>query len=130
MLSWEQPSPEEENGLLISYHVIVIETQIHYMDNGTEITGMQTYLNTTYNVSEGRRQLIDDLHPDYNYTVRVAAATEVGIGPFSDPVTNRTYMDGEFGLRMYMLTFSEIMNIELYVHNFMLHFVYVHNVLI
>ena len=97
MLTWERPPPEGENGLLLVYHVIVIETQIHYMDDGTEIRGMQRYLlNTTYNVSEGRAQIIDDLHPDYNYTVRIAAATEPGIGPFSDPVTNRTYMDGEF----------------------------------
>ena len=96
MLTWERPSLEEENGLLISYHVIVIETQIHYMDNGTEITGMQTYLNRTYDVSEGRSQLIDDLHPDYNYTVRIAAATEPGIGPFSNAITVRTNMDGEF----------------------------------
>ena len=96
MLTWERPSQENENGLLVLYHVIVMETQIHYMDNGTEITGMQRYLNTTYNVSEGRSQLIDDsIHPDYNYTVMIAAATEPGIGPFSDPVTNRTYMDGE-----------------------------------
>ena len=96
MLTWERPLPENENGLLVRYHVIVIETQIHYMDDGTEITGMQRYLNTTYNVSEGRSQLIDDsIHPDYNYTVMIAAATEPGIGPFSDPVTNRTYMDGE-----------------------------------
>ena len=95
MLTWERPPPEEENGVLLVYHVIVMETQIHYMDNGTEITGTQRYLNRTYNVSEERTQLIDDLHPDYNYTVRIAAATEPGIGPFSDPVTNRTYMDGE-----------------------------------
>ena len=95
ILSWEQPSSEEENGLLIGYHVIVIETQIHYTDNGTEITGMQTYLNRTYNVSEERTQLIDMLHPDYNYTVRIAAATGVGIGPFSDAITVRTHMDGK-----------------------------------
>ena len=96
MLTWERPSLEEENGLLVDYHVIVIETQIHYMDNGTEITGMQRYLNTTYDVSEGRMQLINEsIHPDYNYTVRIAAATEPGIGPFSDPVTVRTIMDGE-----------------------------------
>ena len=96
MLTWERPLPEEENGLLVRYHVIVIETQIHYMDNGTEITGMQTYLNRTYNVSEGRIQLIDMLHPDYSYTIRIAAATGVGIGPFSDAITIRTGMDGEF----------------------------------
>ena len=95
ILTWERPSLEEENGLLVRYHVIVIETQIHYADNGTKITGMQRYLNRTYNVSEGRTQLIDSLHPDYNYTVRIAAATEPGIGPFSDAITVRTNMDGE-----------------------------------
>ena len=95
ILSWEQPLPEEENGLLIRYHVIIIETQIHYTDDGSEITGMQTYLNITYNVSEGRLQFIDMLHPDYNYTVRIAAATGPGIGPFSNAITNRTDMDGE-----------------------------------
>ena len=96
MLTWERPPLEEENGLLVRYHVIVIETQIHYMDNGIEITGMQRHLNTTYDVSEGRMQLINEsIHPDYNYTVRIAAATEPGIGPFSNPVTVRTNMDGE-----------------------------------
>ena len=96
MLIWERPLPQNENGVLVHYHVIVMETQIHYMDNGTEITGMQTYLNRTYNVSEGRSRLIDGLHPDYNYTVRIAAATEPGIGPFSDAITVRTNMDGEY----------------------------------
>ena len=96
MLIWERPPPEEENGLLLMYHVIVIETQIYYTDDGEEIRGIQTYLNTTYNVSEGREQLIDMLHPDYNYTVSIAAATGPGKGPFSDPITVRTYMDGEY----------------------------------
>ena len=95
MLTWERPVPQNENGLLVHYHVIVIETQIHYLDNGTEITGMQTYLNRTYDVSEGRSQLIDGLHSDYNYTVRIAAATEPGIGPFSDAVTVRSNRDGK-----------------------------------
>ena len=102
MLTWERPSPEQENGLLIRYHVIIIETQIHYTDDGAEITGMQTYLNMTYNVSEGRSQLIDMLHPDYNYTVRIAAATGPGIGPFSDAITNRTYMDGEHNINLFV----------------------------
>ena len=95
MLTWERPPPEEENGLLLVYHVIVIETQIYYLDNGTVAMPNEAYLNTTYNVSEGRTQLIDELHPDYDYTVRIAAATEPGIGPFSDEITVRTYMDGE-----------------------------------
>ena len=100
MLTWERPSLEEENGLLVRYHVIIIETQIYYFDNGTEITGMQRYLNTTYDVSEGRMQLINEsLYPDYNYTVRIAAATEPGIGPFSDAITVRTEMDGKYDLK-------------------------------
>ena len=100
MLTWERPPLEEENGLLVDYHVIVIETQIHYFDNETEITAMQRYLNTTYNVSVGRMQLINEsIHPDYNYTVRIAAATEPGIGPFSDEITVRTNMDGELSIK-------------------------------
>ena len=96
MLTWERPSLENENGELVRYDVIVIETEIHYMDDGTEITGMETYMNITYDVSEGRMQLIDNLHPDYNYTVRIAAATEPGMGPFSDNITVRTEMDGKY----------------------------------
>ena len=95
MLTWERPPQEQENGPLVRYHVIVIETQIHYTDDGVKIIGMQRYLNRTYNFSEERVQLIDSLHPDYNYTVRIAAATEPGIGPFSDAITIRIVMDGE-----------------------------------
>ena len=36
-----------ENGLLVRYHVIVMETQIHYTDDGVKIIGMQRYLNRT-----------------------------------------------------------------------------------
>jgi len=95
LLSWERPPPDEENGLPLLYHVIVIETPIHYTDDGAEFTEMQRYLNRTYNFSEARTQLIDMLHPDYNYTVKIAAATGSGIGHFSDAITVRTDMDGK-----------------------------------
>ena len=108
MLTWERPSPEEENGLLLVYHVIVIETQIYYLDDGTTTMPMETYLNRTYNVSEGRTELIDELHPDYDYTVSIAAATEPGIGPFSDNITVRTYMDGE--LLYFLAYYSTVHN--------------------
>ena len=108
MLTWDRPLPEKENGLLVHYHVIVIEIQIHYMDNGTKITEMQTYLNITYNVSEGRSQLIDDLHPGYNYTVRIAAATGTGIGPFSEAITVRTNTNGELSCVLIKLNSGNI----------------------
>ena len=100
MLSWDPPLIEEWNGILIHYHVIVMETPIHYTDDGAEFTEVQRYLNITYNISEGRTQLIDMLHPDYNYTVSIAAATRLGIGPFSDGITARTLMDGECELKI------------------------------
>ena len=93
-MSWEPPLLKEQNGILIRYHVIVKETQILYLDFGT-VLQMGMNFNRTYNVSEGRTQLIDMLHPSYNYTVRIAAATVVGIGPFSDPITVMTLEDGE-----------------------------------
>ena len=95
-LLWKPPSLQEQNGLLVQYHVIIIETQILYFDNGRVISQLGMSFNRTYNVSEGRTQLIDMLHPSYNYTVRIAAATVVGIGPFSDPITVMTLEDGEY----------------------------------
>ena len=95
ILSWEPPLLEQQNGLIVQYHVIIIETQILYLDNGTVMSQMGMNRNRTYNVSEGRTQLIDMLHPSYNYTVRIAAATVVGIGPFSDPITGMTPENGK-----------------------------------
>ena len=96
MLSWNPPSLEMQNGIIIMYHVIIMETEIHNLENGTVMSQMGLNRNRTYNISEGRTQLIDMLHPSYNYTVRIAAATVVGIGPFSDPITVMTLEDGEY----------------------------------
>ena len=98
ILSWEPPSLEDQNGFLVQYHVIVMETQILYLDNGTVFSQMGINRNKAYNISEERRQLIDMLHPSFNYTVKIAAATVVGIGPFSDPITVMTLEDGECSL--------------------------------
>ena len=95
-LSWDRPSLEEQNGILTIYHVIIMETQILYLDNGTVISQMGMNFNRTYDISEGRIQLVDMLHPHHNYTVRIAAATAAGIGPFSDPITVMTFEDGEY----------------------------------
>ena len=87
----------------MQYHVSIMEIQILYSENGTTITEIGDNLNRTYNVSEGRTQLIDMLHPSYNYTVRIAAATVVGIGPFSDPITVMTLEDGECAQLSYII---------------------------
>jgi len=97
-LSWNPPIHLDQNGKLTVYHVTILETRTLYLDNGTVISQTGDDFNRTYNVSEGRIQLIDMLHPSYNYTVRITAATVVGIGPFSDPITVMTLEDGECNL--------------------------------
>ena len=73
-----------------------METQVLYIDDGTVTSSVGVDVNITFNVTGNRAQLIDMLHPSYNYTVRMAAATSVGIGPFSAPVTAATLEDGMF----------------------------------
>ena len=98
MLSWDQPSLEEHNGVLTVYHVIITETQMLYLENGTVISQTGMSFNRTYNVAEGRTQLISMLQPSYNYTVRIAAATGAGIGPFSDPITVMTFEGSDISI--------------------------------
>ena len=73
-----------------------METQVLHMNDGAVISSVGGDVNITFNVTGSRAQLIDMLHPSYNYTVRMAAATSVGIGPFSAPVTATTLEDGMF----------------------------------
>ena len=51
--------------------------------------------NITFDITESRIQLINNLLPNHNYTVRIAAATNAGIGPFSTAITVTTPEDGE-----------------------------------
>ena len=67
-----------------------------YLDNGTVTYIVGDDINMTFNVTSRRAQWIDMLHPHYNYTVRMAAVTNAGIGPFSAPVTATTLEDGTF----------------------------------
>ena len=95
VLSWGPPNIEQQNGQVINYHVIIQEIQIMYLDNGAVTSAMAAHLNMTYNVTGDRVKLINTLHPSYNYTVSVAAATSAGIGTFSVPLTVTMPEDGE-----------------------------------
>ena len=67
-----------------------------YLDNGTIAYIVGDDVNMTLNVTGNRAQPIDMLHPNYNYSVRMAAVTSAGIGPFSAPVTATTLESGMF----------------------------------
>ena len=92
LLTWE---PFQQNVGVIRYHVIISENQIYYGgDPGAPMMGVN--INRTYEVSESRSQLINMLHPNYNYTVRMAVTTTSGISPFSLPQTVTTFEDGKY----------------------------------
>lgn len=79
--------------------MIIEESQIVHVNNQT-VTVMGNNANRTYDISASRTQLIDNLQADHLYTVRIAAATSIGIGPFSEAITVKTLEDGK--LLVYM----------------------------
>ena len=77
-LSWQPPSPENQNGIIIHYRVNITE-----METGRLLSS-----------SAGDTSLrVSPLHPFYTYTCIVAAVT-VGLGPYSAPVVVQTPEDG------------------------------------
>lgn len=94
LLSWKSLPLEQQNGRIIYYHVIIAETQVLFLENGTVISTVGDDIDMTYNVTGNNAKLINMLHPSYNYTVRIAAVTSAGIGSFSVPMTATTLEDG------------------------------------
>lgn len=83
IISWGPPLPEQQNGRIIRYYVIITDT------------GFTLNRNLTFNISDGLTQLIDRLNPDTTYAIRVAAATIAGIGPYSTIMSVTTPRNGE-----------------------------------
>ena len=93
-VSWDPPSVEQQNGQLIRYHIFIKEYQLVTVNNRTiEVPGVDRDI--TFDILQSRIQLIDNLSPNHKYTVRVAAATSAGIGPFSTAITVITPKDGK-----------------------------------
>ena len=80
-VSWMLPAPEGQNGIITSYslQIMKVETSQLYSykrnDSHTEI-------------------LIEDLQPSARYECSLAAENEVGVGPFSDPLSVTMPSDG------------------------------------
>ena len=82
-ISWEPPLAEQQNGRIVRYHVTVTDA------------ALTANRDLTYDISDGRVQLIDMLDADSSYAIRMAAATSVGIGPFSAIRTVTTLRNGK-----------------------------------
>ena len=90
-LSWRPPSPEYHNGDLTGYNVTFTAT------NSEEVL-------TTFSAINSTR--ITSLYPFTTYTISVAAATSVGIGPYSTAIT---FMTDEAGRALLLLRLRCIM---------------------
>ena len=78
--TWNPPSCERQNGLIIEYTINVT----------TQETGDRFQFNSNTTFLE-----ITNLMPYRTYVCIVAAATSVGLGPFSEPVILETPEDGK-----------------------------------
>ena len=99
VLSWEPPVLNQLNGVITHYDVMITETQILYLEDGTIILPRTMSINFTYNATESRTQIFDMLHPSYDYTVTMAAVTNIGKGPYSEPISVTMLMAGMYPLQ-------------------------------
>ncbi len=80
-VSWIEVSKEHHNGKITGY--IIEYTNVNHSES----------VNVTANSAEG---VLRDLHEFEEYTVRVAAQTVAGIGPFSDNASVMTLTASKF----------------------------------
>lgn len=84
-LRWQPPELEDQNGVIVGYVINVTAVE----------TGM------TFQLSSSDSSLMaNGLRPFTTYICRIAAATAVGVGPYSIAVTAVTQQDGELLVKL------------------------------
>ena len=81
MITWQPPILEQQNGIITSYHISIIEVETEQ-----EWSFVTDPVNTAY--------IVSDLHPFYYYNCSIAAYTN-GFGPSAHYVT-QTLPDGNY----------------------------------
>jgi len=94
MLAWEPPVLNQLNGIITHYDGIITETQILYLEDGTIISPRMQSINISSNNTDNRLHILEMLHPSYNYTFTMAAVTNIGKSPYSEPITVTLPMAG------------------------------------
>jgi len=90
MMSWQPPPEIDRNGIITGY---IIEY--------TRLGGSSG----TVTVFSGTTRLIPDLVPFVQYSVRVAAMSNNGSGPFSDTVVQTSGQDSKLNYKLYIFSF-------------------------
>ena len=80
-LFWDPPPADAQNGIITQYRINITEVE----------TGrFFTLFSTTTSVN------VTTLHPYYTYNCVIAAATMIGVGPYTSVITVVTLQDGTF----------------------------------
>ena len=91
---WGEVLPRDQNGVITAYEVAY--------------AAMETFGGVTEKVNvSGLTMSVDltGLHEFVNYTISVRAFTDVGAGPYTDPVTESTH---EAGMCYYVLLYRKV----------------------
>lgn len=80
-VSWTAPQVSDQNGEITGYRLSVTEV----------ITQMMW----THNTSDVTQWTLNNLHPNYQYLVQVAAISATGEGKYSNAVSATTHPYGE-----------------------------------
>ena len=81
-VSWRSPPISDQNGNIIGYQLMIID-QSH-----------NNFLASVVNVTNTISYIASDLQKFGVYSFKVAAMTVIGLGPFSDFISNQTHQDG------------------------------------
>ena len=81
-MTWSEVPAIDQNGVITRY-------EVEYSQTTFDVDTIQTVNATTTSA------LLNSLHEYVNYTIRVRAYTEVGAGPYSPTMTERTQEDGK-----------------------------------
>ena len=80
---WEPPVFLDRNGPIVYYILVIREQQFNLSDIVLNVTGRTNYT-------------LSSLEEYNTYSYQVAAATRVGLGPYSDPILFTTLQDGKY----------------------------------
>ena len=77
---WDPPLPEQQNGPIVTYTIVIVTVETAESQFTTNDTNL----------------ILNSLMPYTTYEWTVAAHTTAGMGPFSSPATVRTSPDGKW----------------------------------
>ena len=83
IISWEPPAFVDQNGPIVYYILVIREQQFNLSDIVLNVTGRTNYT-------------LSSLEEYNTYSYQVAAASRVGVGPYSDPILFTTLQDGKY----------------------------------